>query len=85
MHLVLAIQYVTCYTVRIATKEHNMTYFQKYTVSFNCELDCTIEEAQALFDAVAKAHNAMVKKDPIFEGNSVSLNIIDTEGYSVNA
>ena len=62
-----------------------MTYFQKYTVSFNCELDCTIEEAQALFDAVAKAHNKMVKKDPIFEGNSVSLNIIDPEGYSVNA
>jgi hypothetical protein len=38
-----------------------------------------------LFDALAAAHNAMVKKDPIFEGNSVSLNIIDPEGYSVNA
>jgi len=25
-----------------------MTYFTKFNVSFNCELDCTIEEAQAL-------------------------------------
>tara|TARA_R110002073_G_scaffold9433_1_gene48040 strand:+ start:72 stop:320 length:249 start_codon:yes stop_codon:yes gene_type:complete len=75
----------TCYNCYIETKEHTMTYFTKFNVSFNCELDCTIEEAQALFDALAAAHNAMVKKDPIFEGNSVSLNIIDPEGYSVNA
>ena len=58
----------------------------QYTVTFSSTLNCTLEQAIALFDALCEANNKMIDQDEVVYDNEdcpVSVYVLDDEGNAI--
>lgn len=58
----------------------------QYTVTFSSTLNCTLEQAVALFNALCEANNKMIDQDEVVYDNEdcpVSVYVLDAEGHAI--
>jgi len=58
----------------------------QYTVTFSSTLNCTMEQAVALFNALCEANNKLIDTDAETYDNEdcpVSVYVLDDEGHAV--